>query len=70
MAATGDAVQDHVRATHGKRVLAAELGVEVAQPIGITISLVGDLVVQRGIGIADVLHGEPGRPRRASASRS
>ena len=44
----------------GKRILAAELGMEVAEPGDVEIDLVGHRVVHLGIFIAEVLHGKSG----------
>ncbi len=60
MALTCDTVNENMRIACAKRVGAAELGVKIAPPADVMISFVGHLVVQLGIGIAEVLYREPG----------
>src|SRR5829696_1223390 len=57
---TCDAVEKNVCAACGKRVVAAELGVEIAEPCHVHIGLVGHLVVEHRVGSTEVLHSELG----------
>ena len=57
---TCDAVEKNVCAACGKRVVAAELGVEIAEPCHIHIGLVGHLVVEHRVRTSEVLHSELG----------
>src|SRR5829696_1776775 len=57
---TCDAVEKNVCAACGKRVVAAELGVEIAEPCHVHIGLVGHLVLEHRVGTTEVLHSELG----------